>query len=397
MNRRIFTLIGIYIAVILLFAYVRPEETDWTPSFSPDKTIPFASKILYNELKEIRSEKIQEANRPIYNTTSGFQEDSTSVYFFLNKSFEPGRLDIESLLDFAARGNTIFIASEDIGYELLDTLGVQLQYEYLSSVNSVEWFYEDNITLNLEQQDDEEWQAAVSAGYRWFIIEDTTNTVQSILGTVNDQHPNFIRCKFGEGQIFLHAFPYIFSNYHMLYKDNHRYVSSAIAEIPMADTWIWDKYYLSSTGGRAQSPLAALNRYQSFRWAYWLGIIGAFVFILFTAKRRQRMIPVLNQMRNTTLDFVQTIGDLYFHRADHIDLIEKKISILQAQIQKKYRVQVVEFSGDDVKEIATRGGLDLRLVETLFLQVRNLKTQKTVYTETLFSLQRNLDRFLKRN
>jgi hypothetical protein len=396
MNQRILILIGVYVAVILFFAYVRPEKTDWTPSFSPDKTIPFASRVLFNELGEIRTENIQTAERPIYNTTSGFDYESTIVYFFLNYRFGPGSLDIESLLDFASKGNTVFIASENIDHALLDTLGVQLEYEYIGSVNSVEWFYEDNITLQLKGTDGEEWQAAVSAGYQWFIIEDTTLTEQTILGTVNDQHPNFIRCRVGEGTVFLHTFPYMFSNYHMLYQDNYRYVSKALSEVPLADVWIWDKYYLDSTSGRAQSPLAALNKYQSFRWAYWLGIIGAFVFILFTAKRRQRMIPILNEKRNSTLDFVRTIGDLYFHRADHADLIEKKLFILQSQIQKKYRMTVSEFSAEDAKEVAIRAGQDRKAVEILFTQIRNLKSQKTVYAETLFSLQRNLDRLVGR-
>jgi len=183
----------------------------------------------------------------------------------------------------------------------------------------------------------------------------------------------------------------------MLYRDNHRYISNALAEVPTADVWLWDKYYLNTTGGRAQSPLAALNRYQSFRWAYWLGILGVCVFILFTAKRRQRVIPIIDPKRNTTLDFVHTIGDLYFHRADHADLIRKKISILQSQIQKEYRVRVVDFSGEDARELAVRGGLELSSVETLFTQIRNLKNQPASHIDALFTLQSYLDRFVQRS
>lgn len=396
MNGRILTLIGIYILVILLFAYLRPEETDWTPSFSPDRTIPFASKVLYQELKTIRDEEIRNVDRPIYNISTDLNQDDRAVYFLLNPQFQPDALDITALLDFTAKGNTVFIASENLSYELLDTLGVQLEYEYLSVPNQMEWFYEDNIKLHLNQLPDETWPASVSSGYRWFILEDSTLTTQKILGTVDDQHPNFVSCNVGKGTIFLHAFPYAFSNYHMLYQDNHRYVSTALAEIPSSDIWLWDTYYLNAGGGQAQSPLAVLNRYQSFRWAYWLGIIGAVVFIVFTAKRRQRVIPLLDPKRNSTLDFIQTIGDLYFHRSDHADLITKKIAILQSQIQKRYRIEVVEFSTEDAREIAARGGLEIKTVETLFTQVRNLKTRQTVYAETLFGLQRNLDRFLKR-
>lgn len=396
MNKRILMLIGIYILVILLFAYLRPEETDWTPSFSPNRTIPFASKVLYQELSTIRSEEIRNVDRPIYNISSDLNHDETGVYFLLNPQFLPDALDIHALLDFAAEGNTVFIASENISYELLDTLGVQLEYEYLDVANQMEWFYEDNIQMGLSKQPDKSWPASVSSGYWWFILEDSTLTNQQILGSVDDQHPNFVSCKIGDGIIFLHAFPYAFSNYHMLYQDNHVYVSSVLGEIPSADVWLWDTYYLSTGTGKAQSPLAVLNRYQSFRWAYWLGIAGTLIFIVFTAKRRQRVIPLLDPKRNSTLDFIHTIGDLYFNRGDHADLVLKKIAILQSHIQKRYRMEVVEFTPEDAHEITVRGGLEPKTGQILFTQIRNLKSRRHVNAETLFGLQRNLDQFLKR-
>lgn len=394
MNRRIFILIGVYVAVILLFAWLRPEKMDWSPSFSPDRTIPFGTKVLFNELNSIRPETIERSVRPVYNTLGEMTRPDSTIYFFLNAQFEPAPLDIETLLEFVAQGNTAFIASTSITSALLDTLHIRQEYEYIGSVNATEWFYEDNIDLTLTSKSEQEWPAAVASGYNWFILEDSTHT---ILGHVDQQHPIFVRCPFGEGQIYLHAFPYVFSNYHMLYQENHSYVSSVIGEVSPSAVWLWDTYYLNATGGRAQSPLAALNRYESFRWAYWLSILVVLIFIVFTAKRRQRVIPVIEPRRNTTLDFVQTIGDLYYHRSDHADLINKKIRILQAQLLKKYRVLIKDFSEEEAQEIAIRSGLQVGKVSPLFAFVRQLISHPESQSETVFKLQASLDQFLQRS
>ena len=393
MNRRIVILICVYIGIIILFAYLRPEKADWTPSFSPQRSIPFAAQVLFRELSSVRTELRRVADKPIYNTLSTLPDDQSSIYFFLNNRFEPSSLDIEKLLEYAARGGTVFISTNSMADELLDTLGIRPQYEFVGVRNNVEWFYEDNVSLSLTSYSDSTWPASVASGYWWYESNDSTHVV---IGSFDNTHPNFIACAFGDGMFYLHTFPYMFSNYHMLYGNNHGYVSRAFAEIPEADVLLWDAYYLSSLGGRAQTPLAALNRYQSFRWAYWLGIAGIGFFLFFTAKRRQRVIPILKPKRNTTLDFVRTIGDLYFHRADHADLIRKKITILQAQIQKQYRITVNEFSADEAADVAVCSGLDRASIESLFKLVRSLRDNESPHHQTLFALQKSIDGFLKR-
>jgi hypothetical protein len=247
--------------------------------------------------------------------------------------------------------------------------------------------------MRLESFPDSTWPASIASGYSWIVRNDS---LMAILGTADETNPNFVQRTYGNGMFFLHTFPYMFSNYHMLYKDNHQYVSRVLAEIPVSDLWIWDTYYLSGSGGRAQTPLIALNRYRSFRWGYWLAIIGIGIFLLFTARRRQRMIPVLKAKRNTTLDFVQTIGDLYFHRADHGDLISKKIAILQGSIQRQYRLSVTEFSDNEAGEVAIRSGQDVSEVGSLFRLIRGVRDNPDPRVQTLFALQQQIDRFLVR-
>ena len=58
--------------------------------------------------------------------------------------------------------------------------------------------------------------------------------------------------------------------------------------------------------------------------------------MVFEMKRKQRIIPVINPLANTTLEFVGTIGDLYYQSAEHKNIAEKRIHFLMDQIRAKY-------------------------------------------------------------
>ena len=47
--------------------------------------------------------------------------------------------------------------------------------------------------------------------------------------------------------------------------------------------------------------------------------------MIFNAKRRQRVVPIINPLPNTTLDFTKTIGNLYYQEGNHQNIVDKKI------------------------------------------------------------------------
>jgi hypothetical protein len=77
MNQRIVGLITLYVGIILIFALLKPEELDWTPTFDSQESAPFASEILYQRLPDIRSELVRVTNRPAYNTLADMPGDNS--------------------------------------------------------------------------------------------------------------------------------------------------------------------------------------------------------------------------------------------------------------------------------------------------------------------------------
>ena len=120
-----------------------------------------------------------------------------------------------------------------------------------------------------------------------------------------------------------------FTNYFLLHKDNDAYYNEALSVIPKDETKItWDEYFLHKLfDGHNKDDnkgwLYVLFKYPPFKWGLLAAIITIGVYVLLETRRKQRYIPAIAKPRNDSLDFVKTIGRLYYEKNDHRDLAKK--------------------------------------------------------------------------
>ena len=75
----------------------------------------------------------------------------------------------------------------------------------------------------------------------------------------------------------------------------------------------------------SDSPLRFILSQPALKWAWYLLLAGVLIFIIFNLRRTQRPIPILPKNLNTSVEFVKTIGNLYYQEGDIRNLIDKKI------------------------------------------------------------------------
>ena len=147
------------------------------------------------------------------------------------------------------------------------------------------------------------------------------------MGYFNDEFSNFARIKYGKGQLLLHTTPIAFSNFHLLREQNVEYAGRVFSHLVEGPIY-WDNYSnVSLALARRMNDLAYYNPYKTFNdegplqyilsqpalaWTWYLGLTLALLYLLFRAKRKQRVIPVLEPNHNTSLEFISTIGRLVF-------------------------------------------------------------------------------------
>src|SRR4030095_15629147 len=120
-------------------------------------------------------------------------------------------------------------------------------------------------------------------------IDTLTTTVLGYQGEDKKKYANFIKVPYKEGNFFIHLQPVAFTNYHLL-KDNHdEYAQKVLAYLPKGQIYwaVKDQDGLLASG----SPLRYVLSQPALRWAWYLFLGGMLIFMIFNAKRRQRIIP----------------------------------------------------------------------------------------------------------
>ena len=117
--------------------------------------------------------------------------------------------------------------------------------------------------------------------------------------------------------------------------------------------------YMKQTAQIQMSPFRYFLSQRPLRWALYLTMFTIILFMVFTARRRQRVIPVIHQPENKSLEFTELIGTLYFQKKDHADLVHKKYIYFAEELRREIQVDIEEVANDEhsFSRIAQKTGI----------------------------------------
>ena len=409
-DRKYIALLTVLIGMYVVIEWVRPKEIDWTPTFSRADKIPYGNYLLYTFLNDLfPGEKVTIADRSVYEVLSSPKAD-TFNYIFLNlnfdqpffngPSFEFDDLETERLLEFVEGGNYIFMAAERFGGLLADTL------KLATNTDAVPVFrqpgsQEVDTTLDVRMrllnpalkntQPYRFRQGSVNWSFSSF---DTLRT--TALGVrynrENEQVINFIRVDWGDGALFLHSAPRVFTNLNIVKDNNAEYIFNALSYLPVRAA-VWDEYYKPGSARHASTPLRYILQQPALKWAYFTALLGLLMFIFFRARRRQRVIPIIKPPQNTTLEFVDTVGRLYFQHGNHRDLAQKKIAYFRDYLRTHLNLDANHLDEAMATKVALRAGIAQLQIDALFRTLANVESQTTLNDDALMDLSTKLETF----
>jgi hypothetical protein len=229
----------------------------------------------------------------------------------------------------------------------------------------------------------------------WFESFDTLHTV--VLGRNEDNNPNFIRFNYGEGALFIHSAPLAFSNYFILHKNNIHYFEQAMSVIPNdIDKIVWNEYYLINRRSKDQREpnwLSVLLRYNEFRWGFGTLLFLLLLWLLLNSRRRQRMIPAHPRPQNDSLDFVKTMGRLYYDRKDHQNLAKKMSVYFFEHVRSTYKLPTHTLDDAFVEALNYKSGYSLEKLNGIIAFVRNIRNGERVNEQQLINFHNQLESF----
>jgi len=348
-------LCSLVIAGMLLWA---PKQVDWTPSFNRADKRPFGDYLLFGMLKkEVFDDRLTVSDVPLFNFTQTHSGLTGSNLIIITPHFSPDPLDCESLLGFVARGNNVFIAAYQLPAELQDTLGVTL----LGAPALFDRERECHFRYFNPALDTAGFRLQRVAGNFHFYGGDSI--CLTALGSA-DGRINFVQVPFGAGHFYLHASPYLFTNYALLQKHAAEGVLQAFAYLSQAPSF-WDEYYKPERDQLREHPLQYLFRNNGLRQAYFTFLAGVLLFFLFRSKRLQRPIPVITPPANTSKEFAQTLGYLHFNKKENAYIIDLKFRHLLDYIRNRYYMDTSVLDNRFVLALEQRSGVEAKYIRRI--------------------------------
>jgi hypothetical protein len=187
--------------------------------------------------------------------------------------------------------------------------------------------------------------------YNWHYIESYAfcdSLPQFPLGYVNGNSINFASFPCGKGRFLLHTTPLAFSNFSLLRPETRPYAEGVWSHLSEGNIY-WDAVSrvpesvgrrrngsMSNRGLADEHPLTFILKQPALAWAWYLLAGTAGLWLLFRAKRRQAIIPVLKKNENSSYEFIGTIANLHFREKNYQSLSEQEMKLFLAQLRERY-------------------------------------------------------------
>ncbi|GGK87095.1 DUF4350 domain-containing protein [Rufibacter glacialis] len=381
-------LLGVLFTGFVVVEYYRPKPIDWKETFSNKDKIPYGTYVLFDLLPDLfPGQPVTPVRLPVMNQVEeeASQKQPTN-YVFVNASFRVDSLDLRALLTFVGKGNNAFISAHSFSRRLQDTLGFTTETSPKDKGEAL------GLTFTHPQL-----QKNKPVLYAWAKVNHTlvikAGTQARVLGQNTTGDANFVQIPFGKGSFFLHSAPMAFTNYHVPAPTQTAYASQALSHLPVQAVW-WDEYQKQGPVGD-KSVFRVLLSHEPLAWAYYITLAGLLLFVLFESKRTQRIIPVWEKPRNTTLEFVRVMGNLYFNYRDHGVIAEKKINYFLEYLRLHYHETTNVLDEELQERVAAKSGVALSAVAELFRLIHYARAVDRLKEQPLWQLNKHLESFYR--
>ncbi len=445
------------------FTYESDKRHNWTELYNHDDKEPYSNKVILELLKGyFPDHKVTVLEEETIAEGVKWDGYNPKNYVFIGRNMYVDSSDLNTLMDFVEQGNNAFFAIGYLHAMLESRLYnhcnegkdeelYEIEEEVELDTLSYEWDEEeaalDDGDFYYDEEDDEWIVSSKDVGILSKEIEDTTvtmnfnhidlhrdksyvfqhvnrnkpfryewnywmpqldcdsNTLHVNLGYLDTSRVNFIRIPYGNGSFYFHANPIVFTNYHLLDEDALAYAGKVFSHLPEGDIY-WDEQskdyewdFPNRERSFSETPLKYILSQQSLRWAWYLMLSLVLLYVLFRAKRRQRIIPVKAVNANTSLEFIQTIGRLYHQQENHKNLVGKMMSLFDEFVRRRYGIRLKtannKLEEDLMKRLVVKSEIPQKQIEDIFIRYTRLNREERVSESHLNSFYLSLEKFYK--
>lgn len=410
----IFLLAGTLLLLFLLFQFAGKRDHSWAENYLVENRGPYGTDIIRQLLEDYYPAEDFQLMEDSLSLDSEAGREQPANYIFIGASQYLDSTSVTRLFRFINAGNRAFIISRSLSEEIVDYLYLYDCYNSYywdgydelrdtvinTRVDQVAFSEETGIHLPFRYRNqvrNYDWQYIKER----YLCEEDEDILS--LGTFGGYYTNFMGIKYGAGYLYLHTNPLLFSNYALLEEERLSYVE-AVFSYTVEGPIYWDEY--SKIPGflrnprfpkriSDQTPFDYILQQPPLAWAWYLLLTMAALYLLFRTKRRQRVIPVLEKNRNTSLDFLQTIGHLYFAQNDHRKIALHKAQLFLSYIREHYGLATQGLDETFARQLSAKSEIPQKDIAAILLLYKNIQTSSFVSEKILVNFHQKIEAFYK--
>ena len=403
-------IIAVFAAVYFVFIYPYTPTYNWKATLYNNDENPYGAKYIY----ELLDESSDPGKFVLIDDSVATQlnaNDTGSVYIFIGLRSYLDTIGTARLVDFVNNGNQIFFSVEDPSSDDNTTYEIMELFEGLGNV-CVKYYNDTGIQMTF--MDDTMGQPfsfnyrykAEDRIYTWqyfdscFQTYDQETLEMTTLGRINEGHINMFAFNYGKGKVYFHASPIMFSNYYMIEDEGFRFANATLKQFKGKKIY-WDE---ASKHNEAHilppKPNESFLKYvfsqPGLKWGWYLLLAGVVLFIAFRSKRRQGVIPLLPENKNTSAEFVKSVAMLYLSSGNHSKIAGEMMRHFLSFIKMKYGINVKMNKTDEyVPGLAVVSAIDSTVLRSIFKLNIQLEVGNESENQRLKELNNHLENFYK--
>lgn len=367
-----------------------PKPVSWIPTYSPADKNPFGNYVVKNLMDSLfPGQPISTRHITIYELRDTLQPGMN--FISLSNEFDADPESMRVLLSKIDSGANAFIGAFYFSGSIADTLRIRTHSQVASSLGQALKLSDTvGLTFATSSREKSRYYYKLENVINYFHNSDSIPFPVHVLARNDWNDPVTLKIRIGKGHLILSTVPLAFTNAYALRGSNYEFIEKTLSHLPVGPV-VWTDYY--ETGRHEpKTPLRFILSKEPLRWAYYLLFSGLVLYVLIEAKRKQRAIPIIRPLRNATLEFVRTIGNMYWQARDYKAIAEKKILFFMDRARTHYFL-AAESPDTLARALARKSGNSLEETEHLLALMRVIQTAPVVTPQMLTDLNTRIEQF----
>lgn len=406
MNKNAFTfllvvLIGGGITAFVLYMQARSPKYKWDTEYYKSSEQPYGLKHFYELLKSQKNEVNLISTRALeeLDTTK-----TNSNLIAVETYIELDSVNIDLLLNYIKKGNRVFLSCEESPTYLLERIlpeaGSVYGYDdYENSMIKIKYAssqlpYPEKFTFlhkYLKTVTPRNW-----TGYYPSYFNAALGSYGAIpISYFNDTIVNCFAINHGKGKLIIHSSPIVFTNYHIIQKNGFKNANNILSYLNNGAIY-WNELQYTKNGsnsGREGNPLKFLFSHYALQTGWYVFLISVLIFLVFRSKREQRIIPIIYQNKNTSIEYAKAIGSLFYQKKAHHHIANELYNVFLSDIRTRYNIVTSSKEDELMEQIARRTEIKKEVLEDLFKLFGDVKYNVNATSKELVKLYQALENF----